>query len=150
MEDCLSWKGHHPCWSRVRKWGVLLLRRKEWQFPWTDHFPHPPAPQVGKEKILSESKSRKQGGVGGSVSKIWLYSSSPYSDWVDNELNEPPQVKSILPARVTDEWSLSVLIMTHEPWVAFSLPYPAEKQNDRVALVGTWDPAKLSPSLICR
>lgn len=38
---------------------------------------------------------------------------------------------------VTGEWSLPVLKKTHEPFIAFSLPYPAEEASDKVALVGT-------------
>lgn len=40
--------------------------------------------------------------MGECVSKLWLYFSIPYSDWVDNELNKSPQVKSFLLVTVTD------------------------------------------------
>jgi len=45
---------------------------------------------------------------------------------------------------VIAEWSLPVLILTHESFVIFSLPCPAEEVSDRVALVGTWRPARLN------
>ena len=40
---------------------------------------------------------------------------------------------------------LPVLISTHEPFVIFSLPCPAEEGSDRAALVGTWHPARVNP-----
>ena len=40
---------------------------------------------------------------------------------------------------------LPVLISTHEPFVTFSLPCPAEEGSDRAALVGTWHPARVNP-----
>jgi len=41
------------------------------------------------------------------------------------------------------EGSLAVLISTHEPFITFSLPCPAQKGSDRAALVGTWHPARV-------
>ena len=46
---------------------------------------------------------------------------------------------------VIGEWSLPVVISIHEPFIIFSLPCPAEEGSDRVALVGTWHPARVNP-----
>lgn len=38
-------------------------------------------------------------------------------------------------------WAISLFfISTNKTFVIFSLPYPAKKGSDRVALVGTWHP----------
>lgn len=47
---------------------------------------------------------------------------------------------------VISEWSLPVLILTHEPFsLSFYLLCLAEEGCDGVALVGIWNPAKVSP-----
>ena len=45
---------------------------------------------------------------------------------------------------VIGEWSLPVLILTHDPFVIFSLPCPAEEGSHRVASAGTWHPDRLN------
>lgn len=43
-----------------------------------------------------------------------------------------------------------ILTSTHEPFVLFSLPYPAEQRSDKTALVGTQHPATVNSSqVIC-
>lgn len=39
---------------------------------------------------------------------------------------------------VISEWSFPVFISTHELFVVFFLPCPAEEESDGAALVGTW------------
>jgi len=42
------------------------------------------------------------------------------------------------------EWSLPVLVSTHEPFIVFFLPCPGEEGSDGAALVGTWPPTRLN------
>ena len=44
------------------------------------------------------------------------------------------------------ECCLPVLRSTHEPFLASSLPCPAEEGSDGAALVGAWRPAGLKPA----
>ena len=46
---------------------------------------------------------------------------------------------------VIGEWSLPVLISIHEVFVIFLLPCPVKEGSDRVALVGTWRPVRVTP-----
>lgn len=41
---------------------------------------------------------------------------------------------------------LPVLILTHELLMIFSVPCVFEEGSDRVALLGTWCPVRVSPS----
>ena len=61
-----------------------------------------------------------------------------YSDLIGDKLNFffPPQVQSVLSMTIIGEWSLPVLISTHEPFIIFSLP-SLRRWSDRVALLGT-------------
>jgi len=45
---------------------------------------------------------------------------------------------------VIGEWSLPVLVSTHESFVVFFLPVQLKRGSDKVALVGTWHPARLN------
>lgn len=43
------------------------------------------------------------------------------------------------------ERSLPALVSTRKPFAIFSLPCPVVKGSDKVALVGTWHPARVKP-----
>lgn len=55
--------------------------------------------------------------------------------------------ESVLPMTIITEWSLPVLISTHELFIILSspCPCPAEERNDRATLVGTRYSAMVNP-----
>jgi len=89
----LSPMGGTPGWSRVRVWGALPLRRKEWQTQLVTNWLHPPFSvplcclERGGREMGSEVEPGKKGGLGGRCFKIWFYSSLPFSDLIGDKLN---------------------------------------------------------------
>lgn len=59
----------------------------------------------------------------------------PWSDTSDWNFNKPDLTWLMFPA----------LILTHEPFVTFSVPSPAEKGKAGASLVGTWCIDRVSP-----
>jgi len=82
----------------------------------------------GVEEVENSGIKLSQGrreGWGGGVFEIWVYFSLCYSDFIGDKLIS--QVESVWPVTVIGEESLSVLILTHEPFIVFFLPWPVEE-----------------------
>lgn len=77
--------------------------------------------------------------MGGRCSKIWVYFSLSYSDLTGNKFNTFWYLGLFCP-REKLLCDLPILILTHKPFVTFSLPCPVE------ASVGAWHPARANPS----
>jgi len=123
-----------PRWSREGVWGVLL-RKKEQQRQCVVNRPQPPLPIPlchSGEKVEKQGvkvKPKQKGGEGaGSSYNLFLFSHYPTVIWlVINSTFFSPQVQCLLSMTITGEWSLPVLISTHEPFIIFPLPCPAEE-----------------------
>lgn len=81
------------------------------------------------EKIRSEVEHRKKRGVGEKCGfKFWLYFSLSCSDIIGNKLNLFfPKFRFFLLVTVSGEWSLLVLIPTHEPSLLFFCPPSSQR-----------------------
>lgn len=83
----------------------------------------------------------KRGGMGTGISKIWAYFSFSHSDLIGSTLNMFPWVRFVLPRTATGDWSIPVLTLTLELFIAFPLPC----QLLRVGIDWLWQVSDVQP-----
>ena len=130
MEDCLpserSDAGAEEEREKSSPWGGRSNRDNVW---WTDRNPPLPIPlqhlrgRRQRKLWVNLSSGRREGWAQG-VLRFGFVSHYPALIWL--AINSFPHVESVLLVVVIGEWSLPVLIFTHEPFVIFDLPCPVE------------------------
>lgn len=141
MENCLLWEGPH---SGARREGLLSLgswRNNVWG---TDHNPHSLFPcAIGGEEV--ELGRRGWWWKGHLRSHFTSCYHAPILLWINsNNISN----SSLFCPWLLAEFSLSVLISTHEPFTIFSLPSPVAGGNVRETLGGAWHPPRVKPLCI--